>query len=105
MKHKLLLAALLLATSMQIHASFAAGYVVGSAAGSSSSESNDVFISQKYDYAIACKVEYERLSESSFKYYCSHPPKRDSILFMNMVFNSEHWPSRIVYYMKANKDD
>lgn len=95
--------------SQSIFANYSAGYSAGIASGmamsSSSSDSNDVFISRNFDYVVACHLRSKKISYDNYRYFCPEPPKKDIVLFMATVFRSDHWPSKFIYYMKIKNDN
>lgn len=105
MRIKCILFFILSMASFQCQASFIVGYAAGTAAASRSlnDTGGETFVSRKFDYIVACDLKYEKIKEDTYEYFCPNRPERDEILFMSTVFYSDHWPSKIIYYMQYKR--
>lgn len=56
--------------------------------------------SYNFDYMYICAVDYKKIEKNDYIYFCPNPPEHDKILFMDSIFDSDEWPSKIIYYMK-----
>jgi hypothetical protein len=99
---KTIFSIILLSLYSNCYATFASGLAVGAAISSSNSGNNETFISRKFDYVIACDLENKKINTDIYKYFCLNFDliNDDEILFMSTVFKTDHWPSKIIYYMK-----